>query len=135
MTEASAPGDRAETDVEPDGATEPRRSRAATPLWLAVTLSIVFGVFYAYDVWEAVGNAVGMGISVDQLGIAITGLGTALLIAGIAAPLLVYAVAFVLGRRRGPLAQVVLYLTGYALVQVLSADIAALFELGGLDFS
>ena len=128
MTEASVPADRADVD-------DTSVSRSATPLWLAVTIALVFGVFYAYDVWEAVGNLVGLNIYAGELDVGLTGYGVALLIAGVVLPLLVYATAFWLGRRRGPLAQVVLFLTGFALVQVLSADVAALFDLGGLDLS
>ncbi|MGH3706186.1 MAG: hypothetical protein ACRDT9_16235, partial [Agromyces sp.] len=61
--------------------------------------------------------------------------GWALLVVGIAVPLLVFGVAFWLGRRRGPLAQAVILLAGYALVQVLAADISSFFQLGGLDLS
>jgi len=107
----------------------------ATPLWLAITIAVLFGVFYAYDVWEAVGNLVGLNVYADGLGIALTGAGWALLVTGVALPLLVFGAAFWLGRRRGPLAQAVLFLAGYALVQVLSADVSSFFELGGLDLS
>jgi hypothetical protein len=126
LTEASVPGGRAEL-------VDAGASRPATPLWLAVTIAVAFGVFYAYDVWEAVGNLVGLNIYAGELEVALTGYGVALLIVGVAVPLLAYATAFWLGRRRGPLAQVVLFLAGYALVQALSADVAALFDLGGLD--
>jgi hypothetical protein len=128
LTEASVPADRPEVD-------DTSVSRPATPLWLAVTIALVFGVFYAYDVWEAVGNLVGLNIYAGQLEVGLTGYGVALLVVGVAVPFLVYATAFWLGRRRGPLAQVVLFLAGFALVQVLSADVAALFDLGGLDLS
>jgi hypothetical protein len=47
----------------------------------------------------------------------------------------VLGLAFWLGRRRGPLQQVVLFLVGYALVQALTLDLTALFDLGGLDFA
>jgi hypothetical protein len=128
VTEASVPGDQAEVD-------NPSAPSPAAPLWLAATIAVVFGVFYAYDVWEAVGNLVGLNIYADGLGIAITGAGWALLVAGIALPLLVFGAAFWLGRRRSPLAQVMLFLVGFALVQVLSADVSSFFELGGLDLS
>jgi hypothetical protein len=128
MTEASVPEDPTRADDE-------RASVSASPLWLAVTIAAVFGVVFAYDVWEAIGNLVGLNIYAGQLEVALTGYGVALLIVGVAVPFLVYATAFWLGRRRGPLAQVVLFLAGYALVQVLSADVAALFDLGGLDLS
>ena len=129
MTEASAsPGSRAADD-------DRSVARSATPLWLAITIAVLFGVFYAYDVWEAVGNLVGMNVYADGLGISLTGAGWALLVTGVALPILVFGAAFWLGRRRGPLAQVVLLLAGYALVQVLAADVSAFFELGGLDLS
>jgi len=126
LTEASVPGDRAD-------AVDRSAARSATPLWLVVTIAVVFGVFYAYDVWEAVGNLVGLNLYAGQLEVALTAYGVALLVVGIAVPFLAYATAFWLGRHRGPLAQIVLFLAGYALVQALSADVAALFELGGLD--
>ena len=128
MTDASVPGDRAEAD-------SPSVTSPPTPLWLVVTIAVVFGVFYAYDVWEAVGNLVGLSIYAGELDVALTGYGVAMLVVGIVVPLVVYATAFWLGRRRGPLAQVVLFLAGFALVQALSADVAVLFDLGGLDLS
>ncbi|WP_139416809.1 hypothetical protein [Agromyces laixinhei] len=129
MTEASVPtGPTAPVADTP-------AARPATPLWLAITIAVAFGVFYAYDVWEAVGNLVGLNITAAELGIAMTGAGWALLIVGVAVPFLVFGSAFWLGRRRGPLAQAVLFLAGYALVQVLTADVSAYFALGGLDFS
>jgi hypothetical protein len=128
VTEASVPGDHAEV-------ANPSVPSPATPLWLAVTIAVVFGVLYAYDVWEAIGNLVGLNIYAGELEVGLTGYGVALLIAGIAVPLVAFATAFWLGRRRGPLAQVVLFLAGFALVQALSADVAVLFDLGGLDLS
>jgi hypothetical protein len=128
VTEASVPGDQAEVD-------NPSAPSPAAPLWLAATIAVVFGVFYAYDVWEAVGNLVGLNIYAGELHVGLTGYGVALLVAGIVVPLAVYATAFWLGRRRGPLAQAVLFLAGFALVQALSADVAVLFDLGGLDLS
>ncbi|AWB95822.1 hypothetical protein DCE93_09245 [Agromyces badenianii] len=129
MTEASAPSGSSTQAVAET------RARAVTPLWLAITIAVVFGVVYAYDVWEAVGNLVGLNLYAGELGVALTGYGVTLLVIGIAVPFLVFGAAFGLARHRGPLAQVVLFLAGYALVQVLSADLSALFDLGGLDFS
>jgi hypothetical protein len=133
MTEASVPtdGDTGATDA----ITPPPPARSATPLWLAVTIAVLFGVLYAYDVWEAVRDLVGMSLLVGDLGVSFAGAGLGLLIAALVVPLLVFALAFWLGRHRNPLVQVVLFLTGYAVVQALTLDIAAFFELGGIDFS
>ena len=135
MTEASAPingdGDGSVTDATPP----PPPARSATPLWLAVTIALLFGVLYAYDVWEAVRDLVGMSLLVGDLGVSFAGVGLGLLIAALVVPLLVFGLAFWLGRNRNPLVQVVLFLTGYAVVQAITLDLAALFELGGIDFS
>ena len=126
-----AAGATGPTDA-PDGAAP---ARPATPLWLAVSIAVLFGVFYAYDVWEAVGNLVGLNIQAAALGVSLTGWGVALLVAALVAPFVAFGVALWLGRHRGPLVQVVLFLVGYALVQALTLDLSALFELGGFDFS
>ena len=107
----------------------------ATPLWLAATITVVFGLLYAYDVWEAVGNLVGLNMQASTLGVSLSGWGIALLVAAILVPLVVFGLAYWLGRHRGPAAQALLFLVGYAVVQALTLDVAALFELGGLDFS
>lgn len=133
MTEASVPpgGDAGSADA-PE-ATSP--SRPATPLWLTATIAVLFGLLYAYDVWEALRDLVGMTMLVGDLGVSFAGVGIGILIAALLVPLLVFGIAFWLGRRRGPLAQVVLLLAGYAFVQVLTLDLSAIFELGGIDFS
>jgi hypothetical protein len=136
MTEASVPfdsGDRSHDPGDPEGTAA--RPRPVTPLWLAVTIAVLFGVFYAYDVWEAVRDLVGMSLLVGDLGVSLMGWGLALLIAALVVPIVVFGLAFWLGYRRGPLEQVVIFLAGYALVQVLTADFGAFFELGGIDFS
>ena len=137
MTEASVPagGDAPETDATAIDATQADPGRPATPLWLAVTIAVLFGVLYVYDVWEAVRDLVGMSLLVGDLGVSFAAGGIVILVAALVVPLVVFGIAFWLGRHRGPLAQIVLFAAGYALVQALTFDFAALFELGGIDFS
>ena len=137
MTDASVPAhaqdERASADT---GAAAPRLTqRPATPLWLAVTIAVLFGVLYAYDVWEAVGNLVGLNVQASSLGITLTGLGVTLLVVALVVPFVVFGLAFWLGRHRGPIPQMALFLVGYALVQALTFDLTSFFDLGGLDFS
>ena len=110
-------------------------ARRATPRWLAVTIIVVFGLLYAYDVWEAVGNLVGLNIQASTLGVSLSGWGIGLLLAAILVPFVVFGLASWLGRHRGPAAQALLFLVGYAVVQALTLDLTALFELGGFDYS
>lgn len=134
MTEASVPAD-AGAEASADTADAAPAARSATPLWLAVTIAVLFGVLYAYDVWEAVGNLVGLNVQAASLGISLTGFGVTLLVVALVVPFVVFGLAFWLGGHRGPLQQVVLFLVGYALVQALTLDLTALFDLGGLDFA
>lgn len=139
MTEASVPagGDARASDASDatDTTDTTSQPRPATPLWLAATIAVLFGVLYAFDVWEAVRDLVGMTMLVGDLGVSFAGIGIGILIAALLIPLIVFGIAFWLGRRRSPLAQIVLFLAGYALVQALTLDLSAIFELGGIDFS
>ena len=135
MTDASLPADASPPADAAAEADATATVRPATPRWLVMTIAVVFGVLYAYDVWEAVGNLVGLNLQAGALGVPLSGLGLTLLIAALIVPFLVFGVAFWLGRRRTPLAQVLLFLAGYALVQALAFDAAVFFGLGGFDLS
>jgi hypothetical protein len=102
------------------------------PLWLTGTIAVLFGLLYAYDIWEAIGNLVGLNVAAGSLGTQLSGFGWAVLLAAVVMPAIVYAIAFWLGRRRGAGGLALLLLMGWALVAVLSLDVFALFRLGNL---
>ncbi|MFC5928647.1 hypothetical protein D6T64_21765 [Cryobacterium melibiosiphilum] len=116
------------------GATAPITTDAPrrAPSWLTVTVAIAFGLFYAYDLWEAVGNLVGLNIAAGDLDTSLSGGGWAVLIIGVLIPLAVYGLAFWLGRRRAVGVQALMYITGLCLVAVLSLDVYVMFSLGNL---
>ena len=101
----------------------PRRA----PLWVTATIAIVSGLFYAYDLWEAVGNLIGLNTATGDLDTSLSGTGWAILIAAVLIPVIVYALAYWLGRHRPAGVQALLYL-----IAVLSLDIYAMFSLGNL---
>lgn len=103
-----------------------------TPFWLEITLAIAFGLFFAYDAWEAVGNLVGVADLARTLDTSITGLGWVVLVAAILLPILLFAAAFLLGRRRSAVVQSALYLTGLAVSALLYLDILLMFGVGAL---
>ena len=113
--------------AEVDDTSTPRSRASGTPLWLAVTLAVLFGLFYAYDVWEALGNLIGMSTLATHLEAGITGFGWFLLVLAIVLPLAVFAAVFAFGRRRGPLVQVAFYVAGLGVSAALSMDIIAAF--------
>lgn len=117
----------------PGGAPEASGSaKLATGSWMVITVAVIFGLFYAYDVWEAIGNLVGLSLAAQNLDTRLSGYGLTVLIGGILLPLVVYAVAFWLGRRRGIGVRALLLFVGLCLVAALSLDIYALFGLGNL---
>ena len=107
-----------------------RRSR--TPAWLSVTLAIIFGLLFAYDAWEAVGNLVGMSQLAGQLETTLSAPGWIVLLLGILLPVALFTAAYLLGRRRGALQQVVGYVVGLGVSAILTLDILALFGPGSL---
>lgn len=105
---------------------------AAGPRWLTAVIAVFFGLFYAYDVWEAVGNLVGLNLAAQGLDTQLSGLGWFALLLGVLVPAIVFAAAFWLGRSRGIGAQLLLFVAGLALVAVLSLDMTELLSLGRL---
>lgn len=94
----------------------PRRS----PVWLVATISAAAGLFYAYAVWNALGNLIQA-----QSQIGLSGLGWFLWIFATLFPVLVWAAAFALGYRRAPHELLLVMVTGLALVAVFWLDVVA----------
>jgi len=96
-------------------ASAPRRN----PTWLVVTIAGAFGLFYAYAVWNALGNL----IAAAPLGL--NALGWFLWIFATVFPILAFALAFAVGFRRPPLLFALVLLTGLALTAVFWLDVVA----------
>lgn len=69
-----------------------------------VVVAVLFGLFFAYDVWEALGNLVGIVAYASSLQVAIVGWGWVVLIGAVALPALLWAGAIALGWKR-PISQ------------------------------
>lgn len=102
-------------------------ARPRTPQWLALVIAVVFGLFFAYDAWEALGNLIGMLSFAGNLGVSLTALGWVVLIGALLLPILLFGLAFWLGMRRGPVPQIALYLAALAVSAVLYLDIYTVF--------
>ncbi len=109
------------------------RSRAAAasrplPVWLIATIAGVFGLFYAYVVWNAVTLLVYQATGV----LGINGLGWIVLLIAVLLPIAIYAIAFAVGWRRRALPFAAILLTGLALVAVFWLNILAYaYAFGG----
>ncbi|GLI28557.1 hypothetical protein ARHIZOSPH14_27990 [Agromyces rhizosphaerae] len=133
-TDAPESTDAPETTDAPESTPDASATRSAASRWVFAVVAGVFGLLYAYDLWEGVGNFVGVGGQAAALGIGISTWGLTVLVIGLVAPLAVFAGAFWLAHRRGALAVLLLFLTGWAVVQVVQLDLEVLFGLGGYDF-
>lgn len=106
---------------------EERAPRAAQPLWLQVALAVLFGLFYAYDVWEVVESLV----QILTLGLTFTPIGWAIMVVALVAPLALFAAAFAIGRARGILIAVLAYVTGLAVSGALFSTFTVLLGVTG----
>lgn len=121
------------TAPEPAKTTAKDVGRAAPPAsarkssWLRLTVVILFALFYAYDLFEAISNLFG---KVDEInrsnefrelnGINPIDVPWVFLIANLLLPVLVFLVASLLGRRRGVSIHALLYLVGLGVVAAAS---------------
>lgn len=107
------------TTSETNGRTRSARS------WLGIAIAVAFGLFYAWDLWEAVSNIVALPSLYDAIGIGSERVPWWLLVIGILIPPAVYVVAFALGRRRGIPGRALLLLVGLAVTAALSLSVIA----------
>ena len=101
---------------------EPSADSAATsvtPTWLLATVCGLFGLFYAYAVWNALGNLI------QAAGLGLNGLGWFVWIFATVFPIIVFAGAFALGYRRPVVHLVLILLTGLTLVAVFWLNVVA----------
>ena len=105
-----------------------RVSRSGRLGWLSLTLAALFGLFYAYDVWEAVGNLVGVPHYYEAIGFSAS-TPWVLLIAALVFPFVIFVVVFLLGIRRNVGEKALLYVTGLAVSNALALSTIGLNSL------
>lgn len=113
-------------EVVADDAAEARRGRYG---WLSLIVAALLGLFYAYDVWEAIGNMINLPPFYDQLGIGSKHVPWWLLWIGLAIPIVVYVLAFVIGRRSNVGRKAVVFVVGLALAAGLGIGVLALEDI------
>ena len=96
---------------------------ARTPTWILVAIGGLFALFYAYALWQAVGNTA----QAAQFGL--NALGWLVWVFAIVFPVLAFAAAFALGYRRGVAVYALVLLTGLALVAVFWINVIACTSL------
>ena len=100
-----------------------RRDGRAGRLLASVAIAVLLGLLFAWDVWEAIGNLVGLRTYAATLGTDLNATGWTVLVLGLVLPVVCFAAALVLGRRRGLLARAGLLVAGLCLSAALSLDV------------
>lgn len=95
------------------------------PTWIVVTIAGVFGLFYAYAVWNSLGNLI-QTLAFTPLNIG----GWIVWLFAIVFPIVVFALAFALGYRRRALHFALILLAGLAVVAVFWLDLLAYLLAG-----
>lgn len=103
--------------------------RGGTPTWLVATISALVGLFYAYAVWNAIGNLIESVAFFGENGLALNGLGWFVWIFAAVFPLLVWGAAFALGYRRPAHELLLIMIGGLALVAVFWLNVVAFTTL------
>jgi hypothetical protein len=124
--EPIAESDNPIEDVLADDAREAKRGRYG---WLSLVVAALFGLFYAYDLWEAVSPFVALPAFYDAFGYGSENVPWWLLWIGVLIPPAVFAVAFGIGARLNVLGKFVVFLVGLAVVAAASLGIVALEDV------
>ena len=87
-------------------------------------LAAVFALLFAYDVWEGIGNFVGVMTQSLSLGIGLSAFGWFAVVFGILAPLVIFFVALWVTRKRPLLPAFVIYVVALSISAVIGVDLA-----------
>jgi hypothetical protein len=97
-----------------------------------IAVAIAFGLFFAYDLFEAISNVVGVVTQINAengmrkaVGLTVVAIPWALLVIDVALAPVAYGAAFLLGRRKPLLARTLLFLVGLTAVAAMSASLVA----------
>lgn len=100
-----------------------RRDRAGRRLVIWITAVVVVGLLLAWDVWEAIGNLVGLRANAAYLGTELNPTGWVVLLLGLVLPVLCFVAALVLGRGRSLPVRIALLVAALCLSAALSLDL------------
>jgi hypothetical protein len=117
------------TEVPDAPSQEPtaEKSRARMGV-LSIIVAILFGLLYAFDLWEALSTLLELPAYYALVGLEPSDLPWPILIIGLLSPPIVYGIAFALGLRRNTLERALIFLVGLAVVA--SASLTLIFLEG-----
>lgn len=96
---------------------------------VSVIIAALFGLFYAYDLWEAVSNLIELPPVYELFGLDASYIPWWLLWIGVLIPPVVFVLALVIGRRQNVLGRALILLVGLTIVAGLSLGAIALEQV------
>ena len=132
MTDSTSSPGSSPTDDTPLNAAladDARAAKRGSLGWLSLTVAALFGLFFAYALWEAIENAIEVPKLYAQLEAVGLGAGEVpwlLICIGILIPPLAYGVAFILGLRRNAASKALIFAVALVAVAALSLSVNAL---------
>lgn len=103
----------------------PQTARRTPPTWAVATVAGVFALLFAYAIWSAISYLVAWIQTAGATGMSLTPTAWVAWILAIALPIVAFAVALAVGRRRGLITLTLLLLGGLALVAAYWLDVVA----------
>ncbi|WP_411698289.1 hypothetical protein [Conyzicola sp.] len=97
--------------------------------WLGLAVAALFGLFFAYDLWEAIQNAIELPklyAQLEAVGLPAGDVPWVLIGVGIVVPPLAYGIAFVVGLRHTIAMRALIFLLALVAVAALSLSVNAL---------
>ena len=110
-------------EVIEDDAREAKRGRYG---WLSLVVAAIFGLFYAWNVWQSVATMFVLPQFYDAYGYGAENVPWWLLWVGVAVPIVAFLLAFVIGRHSNVLVKALVFLAGLAVTSALGIAIIAL---------
>lgn len=103
-------------------------ARAKTPAWLGWVIAVLFGLFFAFDFWEALGNFIGLSQYAGLIDTTLNTTGYVAMVIGLLIPILCFVVALIASRRSNPLAKFAIFLIALCVCAALSLDVQLIFD-------
>ena len=126
MNARAARGAEKTQQTTADGAVSTRKPRIM-PTWAIVTISVIFGLFFAYFVW----NAIDFLITQATGTLSLNGYGWFVLLFAVVFPLIAFGIAFAIGWRRVWWEFSLVLLSGLGVVAVFWLDVLAYSATNG----
>ncbi len=115
-------------DLAPVEPIKPARERKPIGAF-ALVIAALFGLVYAYLVWQALGNLIELPKSYKAIGLDSDSVPWWLLIVGLVIPIAIYVVAFLVGLRHNLLSKALLFLVGLTASAALGFGVVAVHAL------